>query len=494
MVSDVVPTDEGPSGTSVVEYSEEILTHWHKWYSSDSEEDEEDYNEDEEGEGVRGDGPAHRYDGDRYLQESSSSGCDESSDEDYIGLSSQRGRAKGRGRGRGRRRGGEGGGRAFVPSIPSLLSIRDDEAVNHVKTDSRTVPLQAPPKPVIPVPSMADGPSSSLTTIRPSASVPVKPDSKPVKLVKPVKIVSANQAKPVKPPKLVSIVGKGQSLSGKGGPPSVMGQSPSGMGQSPTGSMVALSPGNYYQVQHVPSANFVPLQLVSPVQQNAFQMGSGSLVLVQQPGSQPQYATLQTSVSSPQKVSVIMNPRQVTLATIGSAPSSHGVISQFDGPKGKRKAIDNLNQEFERVRKKARKALTGNDETDDGRKDGPLEKEEEGGGGTSTSGGKGGRRQKTVSEGSTGQSSKRGSGNMAAKTTTKKGKGRPVKEGEGESSTCVPPPPPSGGTDTPKKGGGAGRGRNSFSCPTCQETFPNQRACKTHTETNHLPVSVSHIP
>ncbi len=235
-----------------------------------------------------------------------------------------KGRGKGRGRGRGRKRGVDSS-RSFVPSIPSLLSMGSNQTGNTVKQVK-----QETTKPVtykqIEIPFSENNNNNITTAIKP--------------VVMNNEIQTMNRAQPIKPPQLVTMVTSNRL------------QQPSSSSINP---IYTLAPGNYYQVS---SANLVPLQLVSPVKNTTYQVQPGSLVLVQQPSSHSQYATLQTNVSTPQKVSVIMNPRTVTLATV-HAPTTQ-VISQFDGPKGKRKAITNqkkLDEEFERVKKKAKLSM-----------------------------------------------------------------------------------------------------------------------------------------
>ncbi len=465
MVSHVIPTDNDLRETQVFEYSEETLSQWHKWYSSDSEDNEYDY---EEGEEIIDEGPAHRV---RYTRDSSSSCCEESSDEDYTEFASARGKGKGRGRGRGRKKCLDGGRSYVPPTIPSLLSSGltvDHKLVNPVELELQTgsLPLiQATPTP----PPLTKAPPT--ITIK---SVSSNKETKPVKLVKPVKVVGT-QTKTIKPPKLVSIVGGGGSS--KGGNPS---------SATP---ILTIAPGNYYQVQNVPSANFLPLQLVSPMQQGVggYQLGtSGSgLVLVQHSGSQPQYATLTTSVSSSQKVSVIMNPRQVTLTTVsGSAPSSHGVITQLDGPKGKRKvpAGQNLDAEFEQVRKKARQSLDEQvivELNEDGIDKEVRELEDKGAGSLIS--------EKGVTRGMRGSGKKRGRGRGS-----KKERPTPVPSEPGTSKGGNEPPvmPTRGRGRGVAHGRGRGVVQATPTCTVCGETFPNQRAYKTHQETSHLPVSV----
>ena len=357
-----MPTDKQSSDTLVVEYSEETLTQWHKWYSSDSEDydedddDDDDDDDDNEGAGLTNEDSTRSF---KQSRDSYTSGSNESSDEDYMECAYVRGRGRGRGQGRGRKRGADSG-RSFVPAIPSLLSMGGGGGKNLVK------PVKLQPKPVhkpsIEKPLLVTGNANNV----PVQPVVINKDLKQVKLV------NVNQPKPIKPAKLVNMVvaqGKPQQSSSSLNP------------------VISISPGNYYQVQSVSSANLVPLQIVSPVK-NSYQVPSGSLVLVQQPGSQPQYATIQTNVSTPQKVSVIMNPRAVTLATV-HIPSSRGTISQFDGPKGKRKANTSqkkLDEEFEQVKKKAKLSVdkddhNGEEKASKGKRGGrrgktPLEKEE----------------------------------------------------------------------------------------------------------------------
>ena len=458
VVSHVIPTDNDLRETQMFEYPEETLTQWHKWYSSDSDDNEYDY---EEGEEIIDEDPAHRV---RYTKDSSSSCFEESSDEDYTEFASARGKGKGRGRGRGRRKGFDSGRSYVPPTIPSLLSsgmTSDHKLVNQVKLELQTgslPPLQATPTP----PPLTKAPPT--VTIK---SVSSNKETKPVKLVKPV------GKNPVKPPKLISIVGGGGSS--KGG------------NLSSATPILSIAPGNYYQVQNVPSGNFLPLQLVSPVQQGVggYQLGtSGSgLVLLQHSGSQPQYTTLSTNVNTAQKVSVIMNPRQVTLATVsGSAPSSHGAITQLDGPKGKRKvpAGQNLDAEFEQVRKKARQSLGEESlQVIVELKEDHIDKEREEDKGAES----------LISEEGVTRGGTRGSGR-------KRGRGRGSKK---ERPTTIPSEPgTSEGNDSnkPSRGRGMARGRGrgvvkaTPTCTVCGETFPNQRACKTHHDTNHLPISV----
>lgn len=506
-----------------VEYSEETLTQWHKWESSESEEDDGCYDDNDEEYSVRG--PAHS----RRVYRDSSTTCSEvSSDEDYMGYTQAKGKGgKGRGRGKRRKKGAaEGNDKApFIPPIPSLLTTTSsNKIVGHVK---HVIPeLVHDTRPSLPVHSITNrhvatptslSLHSSSKSVQELGSGPIpKPIihepklsgiSKPVKLVKPMKSISSAHAQsqiPSSPQKLVTMVGPGK-------------------GQSSTGSVITLSPGNYYQLQHVPATNIVPIQLVSPVTPTTPHVPSNGLVLVQQPGSHPQYATLQTS--TPQKVSVIMNPRHVTLATLNSTPSSHGVITQFDGPKGgtKRKLTsqadkEQLDKEFERVRKKA-KLLSATDKQEETKKTEDTATTQK-----TPKKKKGGR--KTTQDTDTPTETTPTSGPatpIPEQTTTNtvktpmKRRGRKSKQDSTETITNDQTTPTVGlatptteqtttgeettlTTDqtTPSvterqlgKGKQQQKTKEGFVCSNCSKSFPNQRAYKTHIETTHLPLSVS---
>ena len=205
-----------------MEYSEELLTQWHKWYS-DSEDSDYDDEEDGDSLGV-----------DRYVSDfSSSTSEDASSDEDYCGYykpvkGSER-------RGRGRRRGANKDS-TYQPTRPISPMSHSPSPVAHT------------PPPLI---------SSSEVPPAPEVKIQKLPTVTP-----PIKIIS-----PVKPavPELVPI----KSIKCQGSPvkPIVIGSS----GHTTSSGLV-----QYYQVSGVQS--LVPVQLV---QSSAYSASPGSVIMLQ---------------------------------------------------------------------------------------------------------------------------------------------------------------------------------------------------------------------
>lgn len=354
----------------------EILTEWHKWYSdSDSStSDEEEENEEDKGIGKEGRTSAAitKIDSDF----SSSTSEDDPSDEDYRGSSMPSSRGRG-GRGRGRPRGtkGRGKGKDILSSQPPPLK-------------SDVTKLTAKPIP----------PSSVNSKVSTTANAPIP------------KLISAK-------PKPSNINHKQKLIS-----PDV-------------GQKVLLKtqgPGNYVQYLQVPvqslPPNLVPVQLISNATTNIqLPTGSGGLLLLQQSGSQ-------SLTRTPQRVSVIMNPRPINNSTSN--------ITQLDGPRGKGKGKrgsltrQQLDEKFEKTRQSitsptASKSRKRKKEIEDSQ--GDVQEDEED---------NAVKRQK-IDENSTTPSSKR--------------------------------------KDT------------SIMCPHCSTSFPSQTKLKTHIATTHLSFSVSRI-
>lgn len=153
-----VPTDQHKYGSTEVEYSEELLTQWHKWYS-DSE--DSDYEEDEDRDSLGG----HRYVSDF----SSSTSEDASSDEDYCGHSSYK-PVRGERRGRGRRQ----------------CTTRD--STYHPAQPASPISNSPSPVPRLPPPLISNSEADLLEMPPPEAKVQrVVATSPPVKIVSPVK-------------------------------------------------------------------------------------------------------------------------------------------------------------------------------------------------------------------------------------------------------------------------------------------------------------------
>ena len=296
IITDDIPTDVTEHSSFIVDYPEELLTTWHRWYSSDESDGEEDWREHMPWSTPHS--PVHSAPLASLSDRSSSSASDDSSDEDYS-FSKVARKGVGRGRGRGKKIDKE------AKRIPGMQPMK------------LATPPQPPPlKPV----------TDSIVTI---PKIPPLVSSLPLKTksdLSPVKKVQ----EPRPPP--TTTVKKQVKVA-----PRPVSHTPV---TTPTGVV------QYYPIQvHQNVPNLVPMQLVgsgaqavqsSSVSYQMAQTQTGKLVLLSQSGTQsPQYAIQTSSSGTPQRVSVIMNPGTVVYTTQGhTASTSRGYITQLDGPPG----------------------------------------------------------------------------------------------------------------------------------------------------------------
>lgn len=359
MITEAIPTDDDRRGSIVVDYSEEVLTQWHKWYSDESDSEESDEWEPDEGsshnpkvrkpcsprEGLDSSamsvssGPSNPASEDDGFE-----GGDHSSDEDYS-CAAYKPVARNR---RGRRRGG-----ANMRSVTIPTTIASSAVAAAVKIVQRTQSevalgsrLKPPPlKPILP--EDAKPVTKIKVTAKPLMSAGLLKTVKIASIAKPVQPVSAAKIRP-KPVSMVRPIQPARSI--------VLPQQQS-----------SAQTVQYYQVpvqSMAGSSGVLPVQLMSSAPgQSSYQIPAGSLVLLQHPGGQTQYAMLQTLPpgANSRHVSVIMNPgsgvSQTSLPS-SSTSTNYGFLSQLDGPKGTRttrhQSTEQLHADFDSARRHAR--------------------------------------------------------------------------------------------------------------------------------------------
>ena len=372
LIYEAVPTDEDRHKSLVVDYSEEILTQWHKWYSDESESEESDEWEPEEGSSyyyTKGRLPRSPREGldssamsvssgpsNPVSEEDDLEGGDHSSDEDYS-CTSYKPVARNR---RGRRRGGSNARNvsAATSAITSSAVAAAVKIVQRTPLEVGGTPsysrLKPPPlKPIPPEESKIDSTKIKVAA-KPLSSTSVFNTVKIASIAKPVQPVSVCKAK-TKPVTLVKQAQPAHSI--------VL---PQQQQQQQTGSTQTVQ---YYQVpvqSMAATSGVIPMQVMSsvPGHQAAYQIPAGSLVLLQHPGGQAQYAMLQTvpAGAASRHVSVIMNPasgtdQTATAAVPSAAPTNYSFITQLDGPKSTRyyrpRSTKQLRADFEAARRQA---------------------------------------------------------------------------------------------------------------------------------------------
>lgn len=334
-IFDTVPTDSEKYGSAVVDYPEEILTSWHRWYSSDESDIEDDWQPHVSWSSTS---PQQSRPTASLSDRSSSSAAEDSSDEDYSCAQVLR-KPVGRGRGRGRKVEKEGKKKPGAQSLKLVSRVRKTPPPPPIVAAATTTTTLLPP-PLCPVTASNDQPVRKLTS---HISFPQVSKNSPAKVVhEPNLLASASVKKEAKTTTVPSRIVSHTPVT------------------TPTGVV------QYYpiQVQNIPS--LVPVQLVGSTSQTvqsssvSYQMTqtqSGKLVLLPQSGSQSQQYALQAVNSSthtsgsPQRVSVIMNPGNVIYTTQRHTPISRGYIAQLDGPPGSAKKTKGR-QNKEGVKKK----------------------------------------------------------------------------------------------------------------------------------------------
>ena len=312
IITDDIPTDTNEHSSFIVDYPEELLTSWHRWYSSDESDGEEDWREHLP---WSTHSPVQSAPLASLSDHSSSSASDDSSDEDYS--FSKVSKKVGKGRGRGKKMDKEGAAVRRVPGVQPVKIVTPQPPPLRPVTDSiAPIPKVPPLLSSLPRTTKDLSPAKKVQEPRPPPTTHVKRE---------VKVAP----RPVSHTPVTTATGVVQ----------------------------------YYpiQVQNVP--NLVPMQLVGSgaqaVQSNnvSYQMAqtqSGKLVLLPQSGTQsPQYAIQSSSSGTPQRVSVIMNPGAVVYTTQGHTSSARGYITQLDGPPGgTRKRKGKTKQSKEELKKK----------------------------------------------------------------------------------------------------------------------------------------------
>lgn len=236
-------------------------------------------------------------------------------------------------------------------------------------------------------------------------------------------------------------------------------------------SQVGGGSGNYVQYYQVPAQSLppslVPVQLVSS---QSTSLGGG-LVLLQPSG---------VSKEVPQRVSVIMNPRQIIQTLPGTlGPPQGGNITQLDGPvgrgRGKKRKREDLDKEFEKTRKDLTQPMTTATPTSSTtHEESPhsVATCDVVAGPSSNASDVRKRKRATVDK------------NEDGKGTKNKGKTKKRKIENEESN--------GGGEEEEEEGESASPAANgkSFSCPKCSTIMPSKPKLQTHIETTHLSISV----
>jgi hypothetical protein len=333
-----------------VEYSEEILTQWHQWYSDTSDSDEEDFQSDGSRTNELACSSSIRY----VSDQSSSTSTNNSSDEDYrenMGMASRnRGRTKGYGKGKKKAKPDVAQATPIAPPplISTLPGVKEPKVIRSNPPSLTTVPPKKPSNVVLPKQASKPVPPLARGSDQPVQYYQVPLQSIPPQLVS---LQVMGGAQPSFATLLTNAGGNTTNMAGLYGSGTII--SPI-KGTLPAKAFIS-NTGKGFS-----TGGTTTKSASSSKGSTVGSSKTGNIIFVQQ---------------QPQRVSVIMNPRNIVLAP----PTSSGHLTQLDGPiskKGKkRKSPDELNEEFEKTcqqaaekssMKKLKRKKTSNEEDDEG--------------------------------------------------------------------------------------------------------------------------------